>query len=151
MNSKILIAIVIIVIAAAAGYFYLNSQNTPDAAVETQENTETIVEEESTDDMMMEEDAMMEVRTIDMTGEDFSFDPSEISVQVGETVKVVLNAVDMPHDFVVDELDVRSDVANPGETVEVEFTPTEAGEFEYYCSVGNHREMGMVGTLTVTE
>jgi hypothetical protein len=31
----------------------------------------------------------------------------------------------------------------------VEFTADKAGTFEYYCSVGNHRAMGMKGTLTV--
>lgn len=31
----------------------------------------------------------------------------------------------------------------------IEFTPDKAGSFEYYCSVGKHREMGMKGMLTV--
>lgn len=150
MNSKVLIIIAIVLVAAIAGYLYITSQNAP-ATSELQENMESI-QEDVTDDAMMEDESMMqEVTTIDMTGEDFSFDPSEITVKKGETVKIVLNAVDMPHDFVVDELDVRTEIAQPGETVEVEFTPTEAGEYEYYCSVGNHRAQGMVGTLTVTE
>ena len=32
---------------------------------------------------------------------------------------------------------------------EVQFIADKAGTFEYYCFVGNHRQMGMVGTLTV--
>ena len=33
----------------------------------------------------------------------------------------------------------------------LEFTADKAGSFEYYCSVGEHKAMGMVGTLKVEE
>ena len=32
----------------------------------------------------------------------------------------------------------------------VEFTPSAAGEYEFYCTVPGHREAGMVGTLRVS-
>jgi uncharacterized cupredoxin-like copper-binding protein len=41
--------------------------------------------------------------------------------------------------------------AAPGATGTVEFTPAEAGTYEYYCTVAGHKEAGMVGTLVVTE
>lgn len=44
---------------------------------------------------------------------------------------------------------VKTKVINGGETDTVEFTPDKAGSFEYYCSVGKHRAMGMKGTVTV--
>ena len=31
----------------------------------------------------------------------------------------------------------------------IEFTADKTGSFEYYCSVGTHRQMGMKGTLIV--
>jgi len=31
----------------------------------------------------------------------------------------------------------------------VEFTPSEPGEYEYYCTVPGHKEAGMVGILVV--
>jgi uncharacterized cupredoxin-like copper-binding protein len=31
----------------------------------------------------------------------------------------------------------------------VQFVADKTGTFEFYCSVGNHRQMGMVGTLVV--
>lgn len=40
---------------------------------------------------------------------------------------------------------------NTGATTSVEFVADQVGNFEYYCSVGQHRANGMVGTLTVTE
>ena len=57
----------------------------------------------------------------------------------------------MMHDFVIDELNVKSEIIKSGETGEVEFTPDTIGEFEFYCSVGQHRANGMVGTLIVEE
>jgi nitrite reductase (NO-forming) len=57
----------------------------------------------------------------------------------------------MSHDFVIDELGVQSDKVNNGETATVQFVADKVGTFEYYCSVGNHRAMGMVGKLIVTE
>jgi len=53
------------------------------------------------------------------------------------------------HDFVIDEFNVATKMTKTGETDTVEFIADKAGVFEYYCSVGEHRKMGMVGTLTV--
>lgn len=53
------------------------------------------------------------------------------------------------HDFVVDELKIKTAVINNGQEDFVEFTADKAGTFEFYCSVGNHRAMGMVGKITV--
>src|SRR3990167_9256749 len=38
---------------------------------------------------------------------------------------------------------------NTGQSASVEFTADKAGGFEYYCSVGTHRAMGMVGAFIV--
>ncbi len=29
------------------------------------------------------------------------------------------------------------------------FVPLEAGEYEFYCTIGSHRQLGMEGRLTV--
>ena len=36
-----------------------------------------------------------------------------------------------------------------GTQATLEFEPTEAGTYEYFCTVPGHREAGMHGTLTV--
>lgn len=101
---------------------------------------------------MMEEETMVmddEVVVVKMTGDDFRFDPDITEVRKGQKVKVVLTSIDMPHDFDLDEFNVDGQIAKAGETTEVEFVASDTGEFEYYCSVGNHRELGMVGKLIV--
>lgn len=90
-----------------------------------------------------------DVTEIAMVGSDFSFAPNIIRAEVGETIRLTLTSTDMPHDFVIDELEVATEVIQAGESTSIEFTPTEAGEYEFYCSVGGHRQMGMVGTLIV--
>jgi plastocyanin len=91
------------------------------------------------------------VNIVNVEGGSFYFKPNVITVKKGETVTIVLNSVDMMHDLVIDGLNVRTEIAKSGETAEVEFTASEAGEFEFYCSVGNHRANGMTGTLIVEE
>jgi len=89
--------------------------------------------------------------TIKIEGANYRFSPNIIRIKKGKTIKIELTSKDMMHDFVIDEFDVRTEIAQAGETTTVEFTATEIGEFEYYCSVGNHRAQGMVGTLIVEE
>ncbi len=90
------------------------------------------------------------MKEITVEGFEFKFAPATLTFKKGETVKLTLkNTGKMPHDFVIDELGVKTKVINGGETDTVEFTPDKAGSFEYYCSVGKHRAMGMKGTVTV--
>jgi plastocyanin len=70
-------------------------------------------------------------------------------VKKGAKAKIVFKNIEGFHDFVIDELNVRTTQLKAGAEEVVEFTPTEVGQFEFYCSVGKHREMGMKGTLTV--
>ena len=49
----------------------------------------------------------------------------------------------------IDDLKVNSGRVSDGQTKEFSFTPEKAGTYEFYCSVGNHREMGMKGILFV--
>ncbi len=91
------------------------------------------------------------VRVVNVEGGSFYYKPNIINAKVGEKIKVVFASKDMRHDFVIDELNVRTQVVSAGQTASVEFTPTQAGTFEFYCSVANHRAQGMVGKLIVTK
>ncbi|MEZ4087490.1 MAG: cupredoxin domain-containing protein [Candidatus Gracilibacteria bacterium] len=102
-------------------------------------------------DSMEEDDAAMEegVKEFTIDAENFSFSPNTMTVNEGDTVRITLNNLGGSHDFVIDEFDAQTEVINTGETETIEFVADKAGTFEYYCSVGSHRAMGMVGTLTV--
>ncbi|BCX14577.1 MAG: hypothetical protein KatS3mg088_260 [Patescibacteria group bacterium] len=86
---------------------------------------------------------------IEVEGGMYYFNPDVIKVKKGETVKISFRSVDGVHDFVIDEFDARTEIIREGQTAEVSFVADKTGEFEYYCSVGNHRALGMKGTLVV--
>lgn len=87
---------------------------------------------------------------ITISGSEFKYEPAAISAKVGQTVTVVYKNVGAyPHNFVIDELGVKSQTIKSGETETFNFTPSKAGTFAFYCSLPNHREKGMVGTISV--
>lgn len=79
------------------------------------------------------------------------YTPNQITVKKGEKVKITLKSMDVPHGFAIDELNIATEVA-PGPPVVVEFTPTKAGKFEFYCVVRCGKDhLKMRGTLIVQE
>jgi len=96
-----------------------------------------------------ETDTDANVQVVSVEAGSFYFKPNEIHTKVGQSVKIVMTAKDMMHDFYIDELGVKLPITKAGETNTVTFTPTQKGTFEFYCSVGNHRQQGQVGRLIV--
>lgn len=109
-------------------------------------------------------------RVIEITGnDDFSWDPASIEIAVGETVTFrVTNVGAIPHDFTLGDEHMQDEheeemqsgmahmgdepnafVLEPGETKEMTWTFTEAGEVLYGCHQTGHYAAGMVGTITV--
>lgn len=92
---------------------------------------------------------MSDTKTFDLSGTNFAYDVTEIRVQEGDTVTINFESADGFHDWVVDEFSAATEKVNPGQVTSVTFVANKAGNYEYYCSVGKHRQNGMVGTLIV--
>ncbi len=80
---------------------------------------------------------------------------STLTVQQGAMLTVTFENNDqnaaVMHDWYLEILDVGTDAIEAGETAEVTFfVDLEPGQYVYYCSIGNHRDNGMEGILTVT-
>ena len=90
-----------------------------------------------------------DVKEFTISGKNFNFAPNTMTVKKGDRVRITLANGDGFHDLVIDEFGVATKKINTGMTDVVEFTADKAGSFEYYCSVGSHRMMGMKGTLIV--
>ncbi|WP_158579974.1 cupredoxin domain-containing protein [Geodermatophilus marinus] len=89
--------------------------------------------------------------TVSVTADEFSYELSEDSYSPGTYTFEVTNSGNMPHDFVVerDGADVAATpVLRPGESATLEVA-LEAGDYAFYCSVGNHRAQGMETAVTV--
>jgi plastocyanin len=91
------------------------------------------------------------VKTFTVEGSNFKFSPTTLNVKKGDTVKIIFKNTAGFHDLVLPEFNVKTKQGNGPFTEEVTFVASKTGSFEYYCSVGNHRQMGMKGTLVVTE
>lgn len=88
---------------------------------------------------------------INVEGKNFSFSPNSIKVKKGDIVTINFKSVGGFHDFVIDDFNVATKQVQTGEESSVTFIADKDGDFEFYCSVGKHREMGMVGTLVVED
>ncbi len=90
-------------------------------------------------------------KSFTVIGGKFFYDLKEIEVEKGDKVTINFRSNDGFHDWAIDEFDAKTEAVSTGGESSVTFVADKIGEFEYYCSVGNHREMGQVGTLIVTE
>ncbi len=166
----LLIAVVVIIIAIMAFMFMRNGDEK--AMEDTNEAAELQMEESIDNDAMMNEteatqntnnEAELNVNTnvsvpemienetkeFTVSGNNYAFDLKEIKVKKGDTVAITFKNEVGNHDLLIDEFDVDTDLVPAGQSKKVTFVASKAGSFEYYCSVGQHRQMGMKGTLIV--
>ena len=56
----------------------------------------------------------------------------------------------MPHNFVIEELNLKTKTIKPGASDILEFTvPDDMETLTYFCSISNHRAMGMEGKFEI--
>jgi plastocyanin len=165
----ILVAVVVLVLLGGGAYYFM-SQKSAAPMQKTEENTESMQESknEMTPKAMetsqapsqaaatspsaaMPSGAMQSGKVVEVTvkGQNYSFAPNVINVKKGDTVKVTFMNTGGFHDFVVDEFNAKTKTIKDGESDTVQFVADKAGTFEFYCSVGQHRQMGMKGNLIV--
>jgi len=150
--KNIIIGAIIVLLLVAAGVWYFAEEETELVDPNDQEQVETNDDPEVNDDTDVNDDpeeATGEVAEIEVIANNFEFSETEIRVTEGDTVRLTLVNEEGTHDWVVDEFAAATEVLAAGEQETIEFVADEVGEFEYYCSVGNHRDMGMVGSLIV--
>jgi len=169
--KKIYIILVVIVIAAVAGVWYFSSSGNRQSPVnETVKlmNDNQAIDNEAADlppiinegentvnkvNNLADNDGGLAVnnqfREFNLTAANFKYDVTEIRVKKGETIKINFKVVQGFHDLVIDEFNARTAQLQTGQSEIIEFVADQSGEFEYYCSIGSHRAMGMVGKLIV--
>lgn len=146
MNKNIIIVLVLILLAGAGYYLYSQSKKMATVPVAT---TAPIAESSPSAEGTGSSVVMEGVKEFSVSGSAFKFDLKEIKVNKGDKVRLVFTNTQGSHNFVVDEFNLKTKVLQAGQTETVEFIAHQAGTFEYYCSVGNHRQQGMVGKLIV--
>src|SRR3989344_5454492 len=130
MNSKIIFGIVIIVLIIGG---FLIFQNRAVAPIEKEIDSNMPVPGSNVQETEV-------IKEISVEAIPFLFTPSVMSVNKGDTVKIVNGT----HDLKIDEFNASTRLLKSGEEQTITFVADKVGTFEYYCSVGTHRAMGMV-------
>ncbi|MBI2463796.1 cupredoxin domain-containing protein [Candidatus Peregrinibacteria bacterium] len=84
-----------------------------------------------------------QVRTFNITATSWSFTPSSMTVNKGDTVKITITSIDVTHGFALPDYNIDETV-EPGKPVTVEFVADKQGTFDFRCSVfcgEGHKEM----------
>lgn len=134
-NGKSLIFIIaILIILAGVGYAIWSNKTKQAAPVETTPLTSEV-----------NSNAIV----FNITGKMFEYSIKEIRVKKGDLVTINFESTDGLHDIVNDEIGFRTEAVNPGKKTSLTFLADKTGTFEYYCSIGQHRQNGMVGKLII--
>ncbi len=93
--------------------------------------------------------AVSSIKTFTVIGKPFSFTPSQITVNKGDTVVIIFKNESGTHDWRIDEFNSLTKILQGGQQETIQFVANKTGTFEYYCSIGTHRQQGMKGNLIV--
>lgn len=138
--NKILAAVVVIILVLLGWFLFMGRTAAPTEVDTGVENQMPVQGSEEVSERVVE---------IELGAINFKFSENSITVAKGDTVRLTLNNTQGMHDLKIDEFAVGTKVLQAGQSETIEFVADRAGAFEYYCSVGTHREQGMVGTLIV--
>ncbi len=125
MKNNSLFLIVVVVLIIGGGYFYFTNQKQvvqPTPKIEKKQES---------------------VKEFAMTVKQWAFDPSEIRVKQGETVRLKVKSIDVAHGFSLPDFNVDERL-EPGTEVAVEFVANKKGTFTFFCSVlcgQGHKDM----------
>ncbi len=128
------------------------------------------------DEHEVRENGVLEITLNAVEGRPWRFEPAVLEARVGQRVKLTLvNEGRFEHDVEIPSVPsaaikatggvehherlggghhdegVIAAHAEPGTTATVTFTLTEAGEYEFSCTIPGHKEAGMVGKLVVVD
>jgi len=122
--------------------------------INSQENTQDTVKNPVITNDVPTNPQTSEVKTFKITTGNLKFTMNgvqfpDLKVKLGDKVRIEVTNEQGIHDFTLDEFNVATTQLKTGNSDFVEFTADKKGTFEYYCSVGTHRQMGMKGKFIV--
>jgi len=98
-----------------------------------------------------EPERISEVKKFSMIAKQWVFEPEIITVNKGDTVRLLIESIDVDHGFGLSSFGINERLKS-GETVEVEFVADKVGEFSFRCTVScGSGHGGMDGKLVVEE
>jgi uncharacterized cupredoxin-like copper-binding protein len=93
-------------------------------------------------------------QTVNISEAEYRLDPSDPIVQPGTVSFKATNDGSVDHNLEVEgpegEEELEQDIA-PGQSGTLTVDLSKPGRYEFYCPVGDHRELGMEGEITVAD
>ena len=74
------------------------------------------------------------VKEFNVVAKTWTWEPATITVKQGDTVKLHVTSVDVPHGFRLAEFGVNEYLA-PGSTTDIQFVADKKGSYTFYCNV----------------
>jgi uncharacterized cupredoxin-like copper-binding protein len=90
--------------------------------------------------------------SVDVSETDFKLNPSDPKVKAGQVTFNVSNDGQTVHSLEVEgpngDEELQSDLS-PGQKGVLSVDLSKPGKYEFYCPIGNHKQLGMKGEITV--
>jgi uncharacterized cupredoxin-like copper-binding protein len=90
--------------------------------------------------------------SVDVSETDFKLNPSDPKVKAGQVTINVSNDGQTVHSLEVEgpngDEELPSDLS-PGQSGVLSVDLSKPGKYEFYCPIGNHKQLGMKGEITV--
>ncbi|HZZ99223.1 MAG TPA: plastocyanin/azurin family copper-binding protein [Candidatus Paceibacterota bacterium] len=150
---KTFIIVLIIVVLAVAGYFLWRGQASdnlvlsPSPSASLSPTASASVSPSASSSPA--NSTASTVKNITVDGRSFSFNPSTITVNKGDTVNLTFMDEGGNHNLFIEGYNLKTATISGGQSQTLHFVADKTGTFQFYCTVDSHRELGMVGTLTV--
>lgn len=125
------LVVVILILLAAVGFGLVMSNGSVSSNNQEQKNTQKTVTRSN------------KIKDFIMTAKNWEFNPVEIKVNQGDTVKLTIKSTDVDHGFALPDFNVKVDL-KPNQEQTVEFVADKKGEFSFFCNVfcgEGHRNM----------
>lgn len=143
--NKLFIGLIVLIVLGVGGFFFFSNSS-------SNSNVTSNVVSDNSNNNDGNSNKDVKVFVIDSSHLRFyinGVENPEIKVKQGDKVKIEFTSSEGFHDWVVDEFNAATKRVKAGESSSVEFTADKKGTFEYYCSVGEHRDNGMFGKFIV--
>lgn len=109
------------------------------------EETDTAAQEETTE----QTDTGGGESTVEVSGVEYAFEPPDPTVEEDGQISIEFtNDGQIQHALEIEELEESTETIEGGQSTTLT-TSLDSGDYTIYCPVGDHRERGMEGTLTV--
>jgi len=146
--KKILAIIIAIAVIILAYFLYVSYSD--DSTLETATDTLGGLVEDTTEAVKDTASGIVaEAHVVSVSAFEFGYEPPSLRLPADTTIELTLsNSGSGLHDFMIDGQAIETKRINGGETDTIEFK-LKQGTYTFYCSVGNHRALGMEGVIIV--